>query len=432
MRTAFVASVLWLVVAASGKALGETKNCPSDAKLRAALRLAKTAHVSVNSCVAGRFPAKGVAVSLVIANSELDLVVIDDRGKLIARGRAEMSPGQLERTDVSNMQVADLDGDRVDEVLISVDDIRTRRERKRLEIHRIAKSKVTSVFEVALFDTNNDGSVEQDAVVECFATFKTDRSMSDGQAIVVERHLKRGPKPDAAESISANCLEGTRIFTIGKKAHIGLVLPQGNHGEVTLTFDPKRISADDLERAIEASQYGWAATEYVEAFHWKCNQLEPTATDADLMSCLQLPEVGAMRTAALDRVKSVLTALSKPPTELRDNSSYALAYMTVILAHTQNQIDFVSSWNVEALKRPIANVDVATACAAPIAKIDQATTKQEKYKLMQFDYSNCVIGIKGVFPPFEQNVPKTFVPSWKAFLKRSQVKETRLDTPGAY
>ena len=406
--------------------------CPALTTLRSALRLRKMDEIAnIDTCARGKFPASATVVSLSLIigvkdgkDAAKDLVVIDDKGRLLGRKHETMSMGGLDRISVDKLETADLDQDGVDEVLVTASYAKGSA-KSSVDVARLEKGALVAKFSTTLIASNEDdllssdadGTADQSALVECRATHR----VGPGGLLLIDTHLKMGAHAPADETVSASCIEGPTFFRIDKTG-VSRVITDGEAavagpGEIRLAYVPSKISSIDLERAVVASHYGRAANMLFELYS-KCDARKP-----EVAACLQLPEVRTKNQDQLRTARSVLDALAKAPPELRDNAAkLVLRIRTQILA-AEAELRYVETWNLDELKRPLGSIDVASKCSTELKKLESASTTNEKYTAMVREYGNCV---NHLLPDVDGNATK----GWKEFLAKHGVRETRVGGGG--
>jgi hypothetical protein len=197
-------------------------SCPPEAAFRTALHVPKTDVVDVRTCAAGKFPAAGVVASVGVGEHELDLVILDAHGKLVARDRSGfLSGSDFAGMSVGRIDVVDLDKDGADEILVDQSDLRAMTEG--LSVYRVAKGALIDIFNASFGESNEDalqrtsdtGDADKDAIVECKATYRISKDDA-GPYVLLERHLKKGPHAPADNTTAARCFDGSAQIRFSK------------------------------------------------------------------------------------------------------------------------------------------------------------------------------------------------------------------------
>ena len=195
-----------------------------------------------------------------------------------------------------------------------------------------------------------------------------------------------------------------------------ITIAAGN-GDLTLTFEPKKISKADLTAAAtlapESNPDG-VATASLETCRDAAGKTGPCTgphtpaqpvffRDAEFM----LKDNAAIVKAAADRVV---------PKELEPAKEWVRRTAAFYAGLEERKLAYYKSWKSADLAPPIEGIDGAKACAAIVGKIDAAPSKDAKYDLVHNTWHNCMNDQKhaamGEYP----------AAPWKAFLKATGVK----------
>jgi hypothetical protein len=195
-----------------------------------------------------------------------------------------------------------------------------------------------------------------------------------------------------------------------------ITVAAGN-GDLTLTFDPKKISKADLTAAAtlapESNPDG-VTTAGLETCRDAAGATGPCAgphtpaqpaffRDAEYMR----KENAAIVKAAADRVV---------PKELEPAKEWLRKQAAFYAGLEERKLAFYTSWKSADLAPPIEGIDGAKACAAIIAKVDAAPSKDVKYDLVRNTWHNCMNTEKHTAMGDYPAAP------WKAFLKAKGIK----------
>lgn len=195
-----------------------------------------------------------------------------------------------------------------------------------------------------------------------------------------------------------------------------VTVPAGN-GELTLTFEPKKISKADLVAAAtlapESNPDG-LPTQGLETCRDPAGATGPCTgphtpaqpaffRDAEFMR----KENAAIVKAATDRVV---------PKQLEPAKEWLRKHAAFYAGLEERKLAYYRSWKSADLAPPIEGIDGAQACAAIVARIDAAASKEAKYDLVHNTWHNCMNDQKHAAMGDYPAAP------WKAFLKANGVK----------
>ena len=79
------------------------------------------------------------------------------------------------------------------------------------------------------------------------------------------------------------------------------------------------------------------------------------------------------------------------PPELKPVAIYYRESLTLALWIYEHLFNFYRSWNADELKQPYRTVDTARSCREVIHAIESTNNTDEKYRIAQHDWNNCVI-----------------------------------------
>jgi hypothetical protein len=98
------------------------------------------------------------------------------------------------------------------------------------------------------------------------------------------------------------------------------------------------------------------------------------------------------------------------PKELDSVVKFVERWLSVSIWIEEARLKYYSTWDERALKKVHDGIDLGQLCLDTFAKLASAGSKEEKYRIVRFDWANCVIkAIDGQLGPYPIN-------EWKAFL----------------
>ena len=192
---------------------------------------------------------------------------------------------------------------------------------------------------------------------------------------------------------------------------------QAGNGDLVLTFDVKKVSEAELRDAAalapEASPDG-LVTESLETCRDDAGASRPCAGARPPTQPRFFKDAEHTRTANLAIVKAA--SERKVAKELEPAKEWLRRSAAFYAALEERKLVYYRSWKSSDLAPPIEGIDGTKECAAIVAKVDAATTKDDKYKLVKHDWHNCMNdrrhAVAGAYP----------AAPWKAFLKARRVK----------
>jgi hypothetical protein len=195
-------------------------------------------------------------------------------------------------------------------------------------------------------------------------------------------------------------------------------VPMAGNSDMELTFDPAKVSEADLRAAAqfapESAPDGMTT-----------GSLE-TCLDAAgaSMPCNSTPHTPAQpaffrdadKTIAQNRAIVAAAAARKAAPELEPAKEWLRRQLGFFAGLEERKLAYYKSWKVADLTPPIEGIDGAKKCAAIVAKLDAAASKDDKYKIVNREWHNCVNDfghdLMGEYP----KAP------WAAYLKAHGVK----------
>ncbi|MFN0251566.1 MAG: hypothetical protein ACKV2T_32120 [Kofleriaceae bacterium] len=203
-------------------------------------------------------------------------------------------------------------------------------------------------------------------------------------------------------------------LALAKPMKIGIDM--GN-GTLILTFDPKKVSEADLrawaDLAPQASQ--GLTTDTLSSCRDQAGAVTACGAKPYTPALPEFFRAGELTvTANRDRVRAVTDR--KVPRQLEPAKEWLRRQTAFFAGLEERKLAYFKSWKTADLTGPIEGIDGAKTCAPIVAKLDAATSQDEKYKLTRFEWHNCMV-------ERAHTVMKDFPTApWKAFLKAYRVK----------
>lgn len=195
-----------------------------------------------------------------------------------------------------------------------------------------------------------------------------------------------------------------------------ITVAAGN-GDLTLTFEPKKIAKTDLMAAASLapeSNPDGVTTGGLETCRdpagktGPCNGPHTPAQPAFFRDAeFMLKENAAVVKAATERTV---------PKELEPAKEWLRKQAAFYAGLEERKLAYYRSWKSADLAPPIEGIDGTKACAAIIAEIDAAPRKDTKYDLVHNTWHKCMNDLKYAAMGDYPSAP------WKAFLKAKGVK----------
>ncbi|MDX2091061.1 MAG: hypothetical protein SFX73_24590 [Kofleriaceae bacterium] len=208
--------------------------------------------------------------------------------------------------------------------------------------------------------------------------------------------------------------------------HVAVAKPKkievaAGNGSLFLTFDPKKV----VEAELRALATAFAPESGPDAI--VTVGLESCRDQAGaLVACGSAPHTPAQPTFFRDgaltleaNIAVVKAAASvSVPKQLEPAKAWLRRYRAFFAGLEERKLAYYRSWKVADLSQPIEGVDGTTACAEHLAKIEATASKDEKYRLVRFDWHNCMNTHKDTVMGPYPTAP------WKAFLKANRITAT--------
>jgi hypothetical protein len=185
--------------------------------------------------------------------------------------------------------------------------------------------------------------------------------------------------------------------------------------EYTLTFDPQRISAEDVRKLARISPYD----SYADS--------KPDLEYCVLKSChfglrdgWRAANYYTNAEINVENAKKELEWLDRLnyPEELRPWVKYLQRFWRFNTWLEETRLEFYKSWDIEVLKRRYHDLDPTASCPEALQSIQGATGDRDtQYVIAQFSWSTCLV---------EKNQPEIGqypTEPWKTFLRNYGITE---------
>jgi hypothetical protein len=186
-----------------------------------------------------------------------------------------------------------------------------------------------------------------------------------------------------------------------------------------LRFDPRTISADRLVTLARLSPHLTFEVEIISA-----TMLELCVDgDVEYLDC------GSRDVAAPNFLANARINLSKAeplrefletlmyPAELQPVVAYLSTSLSFSLYLAQAQLEFYTTWNLNALKRRWETLDPSQICAQPLRAIESASSIIDKYGSTKYEWHNCLNTV------FRRRLGPYPQAAWDRFLRRYGITE---------
>jgi hypothetical protein len=105
------------------------------------------------------------------------------------------------------------------------------------------------------------------------------------------------------------------------------------------------------------------------------------------------------------------------PKELQPVVKYLLDRLALSLWIEETRFRYYSTWNEADLKMVHDGIDPSQVCPETFRKLEAATSEEEKYRIVRFDWANCMI------KAIDHQVGSYPINSWNAFLQSHGITE---------
>ena len=208
----------------------------------------------------------------------------------------------------------------------------------------------------------------------------------------------------------------------------------------TVTFDPSRIPENQLRELIVYSPY---IVDYLNDMpsanfsalgsmigavpdkHFAALPLERCITgDPEYRNCgtNDIVSQNFLHNAQfnLERSKRGLAWIQhlNHPSELNSVANYLERWLSASIWIEEARLKYYSSGEERGLKEVHDGVDPGALCSDVFTKLATARSKEEKYRIVRFDWANCVL------KAFDRKLGPYPVNEWNAFLKAYGITET--------
>lgn len=207
------------------------------------------------------------------------------------------------------------------------------------------------------------------------------------------------------------------LFPLVAHAKPKTITVQAGNGDLILTFDAKKVSEAELRAAAalapEANPDAMV-TESLETCRDDSGASQPCGGARSPTQPRFFKDAEHTRIANVAIVKAA--SERKVSKEMEPAKEWLRQSAAFYAALEDRKLAYYRSWKSTDLTPPIEGIDGGKECAAIVAKVDAATTKDNKYNLVKFDWHNCMNdrrhAVAGPYP----------TAPWKAFLKAKGVK----------
>jgi hypothetical protein len=184
--------------------------------------------------------------------------------------------------------------------------------------------------------------------------------------------------------------------------------------ELKFTFNPDRISEDDVRRFAQLSPH---ASEY--AFNLSPRLELCLAANASYLECgtRNLHATNFFHNAQVNLEKGQETLKNligmQRPRELDPIVEYLSSSLSFALWREQARLDFYKTWDLNALRHDYQDLKPDVLCSNVIHALSVAGTEDEKYRLAQ-DWSTCMLRARNRAYPED---------AWRGFLRAYNITE---------
>jgi hypothetical protein len=194
----------------------------------------------------------------------------------------------------------------------------------------------------------------------------------------------------------------------------------------TLTFDPLKISENEVRRIVALSPYtedegpfttGIEVNNDVRDKVIIAPRLERCIdNDSRYRSCgtrdLHDPHYFASAEINIQEAERQLSVLDngRYPKQLEPVVKHLRRSLSFSLWIEQTRLEYYKTWDIEVLRRGYGNFEPAISCAKIFRQLDSAASRDEKYFLVSFGWYNCVLdGTRSQFGRYPME-------AWREFL----------------